>query len=215
MELLQTKIPTLQHVPKACRTEFSRAVEAALERIIANPGSAHAWFLLLAIPKWILTKPKRGGWEHRGQTSKIVKDSLQCLANPSNHMALWDEACKLNVKAGVVRGQTRKFRGKASSVMLRTGDSPKPPRPLRPLASPNPPPPSSSIFKTFTTLPKSPSFPRSQHLLQLQFQKRKLLLLCIVFRKEQHLAPLRSVPPISRRQHFSQDLHKPLVQVPP
>jgi hypothetical protein len=81
-------------------------VEAVLERVIANPGSAHAWLLLLAIPKWSLAKPKKGGWEHRGQTSKIVKDRLQRLANPSNHTALWNEALKSKTRAGSVSKRT-------------------------------------------------------------------------------------------------------------
>jgi hypothetical protein len=77
MELLQKKTPTLQHVPKACGNEFSKAVSTALERIIADPDSAQNWFLLLAIPKLVLFKPRRGGRDHRNQTSKLVKDRLK------------------------------------------------------------------------------------------------------------------------------------------
>jgi hypothetical protein len=87
-------VPTLQHIPKACRNVFSGVVEKALNQVIADPKSTKAWFNLLAIPKLTLAKPKRGGWEHRNQNSKLVKERLKRIEDPINHPGLWEEACK-------------------------------------------------------------------------------------------------------------------------
>lgn len=73
-----------------------------------------------------------GGWNHRRQTSKLVKDRIRRF-NDGQHVELWDEAMNNVALGGGAKSPPMTSRGSTSSGWLKMGMQERPPKLLPPL----------------------------------------------------------------------------------
>ena len=107
-ELLAANIPTMRHIPNACRRDLSVTLGELLAGLTAHP----TWELfhnLMCLPKLVLGIPKRRGQAHRRQAAADVTRRL-CAFRRGDLSALWVEALRRPSKSTTQRPTRRSTR---------------------------------------------------------------------------------------------------------
>ena len=89
--ILQSHIPTLQHVPKGARDCWSKALSDCLLSVSDNPGDLTHWSKLFMLPKCVLASPAAG---HRLPWREILQQVRSRLRRwaAGDLLPLWEEA---------------------------------------------------------------------------------------------------------------------------
>ena len=93
--VLSTHIPTLSHIPRACRDSCCFSL-SLIHNNIANDPSPFHWSLLLIFAKCVLAVPIRGGRNSRNLVS-IISDRIKRWSQ-GEYVSLWSEATANQVK---------------------------------------------------------------------------------------------------------------------
>ena len=91
--VLLSRVPTLQHVPKAVRDSWTLLLCEVLSDITTYPSEVGHWCKLFMLPKCVLMNPPRGGRSHWRDTLKLVLARIQKWKG-GGIMDLWSEATR-------------------------------------------------------------------------------------------------------------------------
>ena len=91
MAILQTSIPTLQHVPKVVRNRWTRILGECLSAVCSRPDDISCWSSLFMLAKCVLASPAAGRRMRWREIFKLVKSRLDRWA-AGEFGALWQEA---------------------------------------------------------------------------------------------------------------------------
>ena len=89
--VLLSRMPTLQHVPKAVRDSWALLLCEVLSDITTCPSEVGHWCKLFMLPKCVLMNPPRGGRSHCRDTLKLVLARIQKWKG-GGIMDLWSKA---------------------------------------------------------------------------------------------------------------------------
>ena len=74
--ILQTNIPTLQHVPKGVRDEWARILSTCLSAVSASPENLDQWSKLFMLAKCTLASPATGHRLRWREIFSLVKEMI-------------------------------------------------------------------------------------------------------------------------------------------
>ena len=90
-DIMQAKVPTLQHVPKGARAKWAKVLSACLSDVCNNPEDDCTWARVFMAAKCLLYSPPSGHRLHWREILKLVKSRIdRWLAG--DLAALWSEA---------------------------------------------------------------------------------------------------------------------------
>ena len=100
-ELLASTVPTVRHIPNACRGPVSSCLSSLLEAFVLQ-RSWEALHRLQCFPKLVLRSSKRAGKAHAKQIASDIQRRLR-LFNGGHLATLWSEATTVAQRPKVVR----------------------------------------------------------------------------------------------------------------
>ena len=90
-EILACALPTVRHIPRACRNKWSEAFSSACRTIVQNPNNENGYKLLFMLPICCLRLPPRSGKKKKRDVSLWFKSLLDRWIN-QDFSALWLES---------------------------------------------------------------------------------------------------------------------------